>query len=320
MNTSQPTAPATYAESVPVGGTSRRLDWGLLPPPVRRLISDRLGSRVVAADSAGAGFTPGFASTLTTEDGRRVFVKAASTRAQRMFADAYREEVRKLRTLPDGLPVPRLLWSHEDDLWVVHALEHVDGHNPGRPWDPAELDLCLDALEVVADALTPSPLVLDSFADDFADAVRSWDHVRRTLPDLPHLAEAEALARRIGEATAGTTLVHTDGRDDNFLVTDGRAVLCDWNWPVVGAAWIDTVALLIGPAGDGLDVDRVLAERRLTRDVDPEDIDVLLAVVAGYFLEHRDDPVPNSSPHLRAHQDWYAEATWGWLCRRRGWS
>ena len=72
-------------------------------------------------------------------------------------------------------------------------------------------------------------------------------------------------------------------------------------------------------AGDGLDADAVLAEpgadpqrrRRRRRH--------LLALLCGYFLERRDEPVPHSSPYLRAHQDWCAEASWAWLARRRGW-
>jgi hypothetical protein len=287
---------------------------------LRSLIARRLGSPVVEARSAGAGFTPGFASVLTCEDGSRHFVKAASKKAQQPFADSYREEARKLRTLPAGLPVPRLVWSHEDDLWVVLELEYVDGGNPARPWSPAELATCLDTLEVLAEELTPPPLKLDAFAEEFADCLAGWDHVRRVSPDHPNLEEAAALASRFREHTAGDTLVHTDGRDDNFLLTGGRALLCDWNWPVVGAAWIDTVILLISAHGDGIDADAVLAERRLTRDADPEHVDTFLALIAGYFFERRDEPVPNSSPYLRAHQSWYAEATWSWLAKRRGWS
>ena len=60
--------------------------------------------------------------------------------------------------------------------------------------------------------------------------------------------------------------MHTDARDDNFRITrDGRACSCDWNAPVVGAAWIDTVCLLMTASGDGLDADALLAERPLTR-------------------------------------------------------
>lgn len=320
MSTPQPLA---AVPNVPHGRTAQRLDWMLLPPMTRRLVETRLGSPVERADSAGAGFTPGFASTLTCRDGRRVFVKAASKKAQQPFADAYREEVRKLRALPDGLPVPRLLWSHEDDLWVVLVLEHVEGTNPRRTWDRSELDACLDALETVADRLTPPPasLRLPTFAEDFADFLTGWEHVRAHTPGWPHLEEAAALAGRMAEVTAGDTLVHTDARDDNFLLTpDGTAVLCDWNWTVVGAPWIDTVLLLVSAYGDGVDADAVLAGRRLTKDVDPEHVDVLLALVCGYMLECRDRPVPNSSPYLRVHARWYAEASWAWLAARRGWS
>lgn len=295
----------------------------MLPPMVRGLVEERLGSRVVTAESAGSGFTPGFASVLTGENHRRMFVKAASKKAQRAFADSYLEEVRKLRALPPGLPVPRLLWSHEDDLWVVLGLEYVHGKNPQRPWARGELEACLDCLEMLADALTPPPasMRLGTFAAEFADCPDGWNHVRKVAPAWPYLEEAAALAARFAEVTAGNTLVHTDVRDDNFVVTPrGRAVLCDWNWPVLGAPWVDTVLALIAPFGDGIDADAVLAARRLTRDVDPEHIDVVLALLSGYFLEHRDDPVPNSSPYVRVHQAWYAEATWSWLAKRRGWS
>ena len=63
---------------------------------------------VVSAASQGGGFTPGFASVLTCEDGTKHFVKAASVKAQRLFAESYREEFRKLGALPEGTPAPRL--------------------------------------------------------------------------------------------------------------------------------------------------------------------------------------------------------------------
>ncbi|MGH3509241.1 MAG: phosphotransferase, partial [Nocardioidaceae bacterium] len=197
---------------VPHGATARRLEWPLLPPPLRREIERRLGSPVRTADTAGAGFTPGFASVLTGEDGRRLFVKAASRKAQRVFADSYAQEIRRLRALPPGLPVPRLVWSLEDDDWVVLALEYVDGPNPDRPWRGEQLDACLDTLAELAEALTPPPMVLPRFGDDFAEFVTGWDHVRQVRPGWPHLEEAAALAAGFGTVTAGETLVHTDAR------------------------------------------------------------------------------------------------------------
>lgn len=314
--------PVAEVARVPHGRTAQRLDWLLLPPMVRRMVEDNIGFRVVRADSAGPGFTPGFASVLCGARGERVFVKAASTKAQRPFAEAYRVEIERLRSLPDDLPATRLLWSHEDDLWVVLALEYVVGHNPARPWGRPELDACLDVLEDLADRATPPPAGMDlpAFADDLAGFLSGWEHVRRHSPGWPHLEEAAALAGRMREVTAGSTLVHTDARDDNFLLRpDGTALLCDWNWTVVGAAWIDTVLLLISAHGDGIDADAVLAGRRLTRDVDPGHVDVLLALFCGYMLESRDRPVPASSPYLRVHSRWYAEASWAWLAQRRGW-
>ena len=316
-----------HPTTIPHGRTARRLEWQHLPPHVRALVERRCGSPVVSAVSQGAGFTPGFASVLTCEDGSRHFVKAASQKAQRMFAGAYREEARKLRALPGSAPAPRLLWWHDADDWVALGLEYVEARPPRRPWGEAELGSCLAMLEQMAADLTPPPagLAVDGFAAEMADWPSYWQRLRDATPDLPHLGhrleEAAALAARLGEVTVGTTLVHTDVRDDNLmLTTDGRVLLCDWNWPVVGAPWLDTLFLLIGPRGDGLDVETVLASSPLTRDVPAEAVDIVLALVTGYFLISADQPVPPSSPHIRDAQRWQGEVCWAWLCERRGWS
>jgi aminoglycoside phosphotransferase (APT) family kinase protein len=304
----------------PHGRTARRLEWPHLPPVVRGLIEERCGSPVVTAESQGGGFTPGFASVLTCADGSRHFVKAASTAAQRMFAQSYRVEAQKLTALPETVPAPRLLWSQDGD-WVVLGLEYVESSAPKRPWRRAELDACLDALETVAEQLTPVPdgLSLDPIEEELAAWPALWDEVRLTH-DLPRADEAAALAASFAEAVGGETVVHTDIRDDNVLVTaDGRALFCDWNWPVVGADWLDSLILLIGPRGDGVDVDAVLAERRLLRDVPPDDVDRVLAFLCGYFLKSAGDPVPPTSPHLRQAQRWQGDVVWDWLSERRGW-
>lgn len=313
--------------TIPHGRTARRLEWLHLPPHVRALVEERCESPVVEAVSQGAGFTPGFASVLVCADGSRHFVKAASTKAQRMFAEAYREEARKLAALSDAAPAPKLLWLHDADDWVVLGLEHVDARQPARPWRAAELDACLALTEQMAAALTPPPpgLEVPEFRDEFADWPAHWDRLRSTPPDLPgfaeHADEAAALAARFAEVTAGETLLHIDVRDDNLLLTsDGRVLLCDWNWPVVGAAWLDSLLLMIGPRGDGLDVEAALASSPVTRDVPAESIDVAIALVTGYFLLSATLPVPPTSPHLRDAQRWQGEVCWQWLAERRGWT
>ena len=313
--------------TIPHGRTARRLEWPHLPPHVRARVEERCGSPVVDARSQGAGFTPGFASVLTCEDGSRHFVKAASLKAQRMFALAYRVEAAKLAALPDAAPAPRLLWLHDADDWVVLGIEYVESRQPRRPWREPDLAACVAMAQSMAQTLTPPPedLVADDIGTEFAGWPAYWDAVRSAGPDLPHFAEraaeAAGLAARFLEVAGGSTLVHTDIRDDNLMIdADGRVRLCDWNWPVVGAAWLDTLLLMIGPRGDGIDVERVLAEATLTRDVPAEAIDIVIALVTGYFLMSAEQPVPATSPYVRDAQRWQGEVCWDWLGERRGWA
>jgi hypothetical protein len=88
---------------------------------------------------------------------------------------------------------------------------------------------------------------------------------------------------------------------------------------VVGAPWLDTVFLMIGPRGDGLDVDAVLATSPLTREVPAESVDIVIALVTAYFLMSAAQPVPPTSPYIRDAQRWQGEVCWRWLAERRGW-
>ncbi|WP_139978354.1 phosphotransferase family protein [Nocardioides litoris] len=313
--------PVRRPSPVPHGRTARRLEWVHLPPPVRSLVERRTGSPVVEARSQTAGFTPGFASVLVCADGSRHFVKAASAKAQRLFAQSYREEARKLGALPAGVPAPRLRWTEEAHDWVVLGIEHVEGRAPHRPWTDTDLAASLQMLAAANAALTPPPagLLLDPLAADLADWPGHWDYARRTFV-LPRGEETAALARRSAEVLTGDAVVHTDVRDDNILVRpDGTAVLCDWNWPVLGPPWLDSLWLLVGPRGDGLDVEAVLADHPTFAGVPADAVDVALALLTGYLLKSADDPVPPTSPWIREHQRWCGDVAWDWLCERRGW-
>lgn len=302
---------------IPHGRTARRLSWAHLPPPVRRAVEQRLGSPVVDAASQDGGFTPGFASVLTCADGTRTFVKAASTKAQRVFADAYREEARKLAGLPAAVPAPGLLWTDEVADWFLLATEYVDARAPHRPWSDDDLAAASAMVVTMAATLTPPPgVALDRAVDEFASWPALWDRLAH-----PRAAELRGLAEQYADVVAGDTLVHTDVRDDNILVRpDGTTLLCDWNWPIVGAAWLDSLVLLIGPRGDGLDVDAHIAAHPLLSTVPGEHVDVFLALILGYFAASADQPVPATSPHLRAAQAWQRDVIDHWLAERRGWA
>lgn len=321
---------------VPHGRTARRLGWVHLPPLVRRAIEQRCGAPVVDSQSQDAGFTPAFASVLFCADGTRHFVKAASTVAQRPFAESYRIEARRLGALPPGVPAPRLRWTLEVHDWVVLGIEHVDGRAPYRPWEGADLEAASRALVDVATCLTPvtgAHLGLDgldglggpggrgelrglpSAVEDFAGWPAHW-----ATSDHPNAGRCRELAERYAPVVAGQTVVHTDVRDDNLLVRrDGSVVVCDWNWPVLGAAWLDSLFLLVGPRGDGVDVEAHIAAHPLLGTVDPEHIDVVLALVLGHVEASARLPVPRNSPFVRDAQAWQRDVLHDWLAERRGW-
>jgi len=77
-------------------------------------------------------------------------------------------------------------------------------------------------------------------------------------------------------------------------------------------------AVTTGTRGDGLDVEALLGTLPLTRDVPAESIEVVLALVSGYFLRQGEQPGPPTSPYLREHQRWLGRVTWDWPCERRG--
>ena len=196
--------------TIPHGRTARRLEWEHLPPMLRAEVARRCGSPVVAAESQRAGFTPGFASVLTCADGSRHFVKAASVKAQRVFALSYREEARKLAACPEPRPAPRLQWVHDADDWVVLGIEHVPARAPYRPWSEADLDATLDALEAVRAGAGPRARRHWPWTRSPRSSRRSWSTGRPCAPrraDVPgfaeHLEEAAALAARVRRGLRG---------------------------------------------------------------------------------------------------------------------
>ena len=49
------------------------------------------------------------------------------------------------------------------------VFEDVEGRHPATPWQPDELDRVVEALEALAESLTPSPV-----GSDVAQTVESW--------------------------------------------------------------------------------------------------------------------------------------------------
>ncbi|MGK5685006.1 phosphotransferase family protein [Actinoplanes sp. URMC 104] len=314
---------------VPYGATAVRPGWTDLPESLREAIASRLGTPVVTAHPAGGGFTRAFAAVVTASTGASGFVKAAPL--QDPTADWYAREASITALLPPVVAAPRPLWTMVDSGWFVVCLEPVDGHVPGLPWSPPELDAALSAWSAAAEALAvPRRELLDVGVPPLADILvgeMSWWSLiaagREPMPRTAHgtvaparLAHLARLEQELPRLVAGDALMHGDLRIDNVMIDRrGAAHLCDWTWPCLGAPWFDTVTLLVTAFASGLDADAYLSGW----NAPDEGVDGALAALAGYWLVRADGGPSSASPHSRQHQRFSGEQALAWLADRRGW-
>ena len=314
---------------VPRAASAVRPSWDDLPGEVRDAIVQRAGSAVRQAVSQGGGFTSGFASRLELQDGRRLFVKAATSERHVFARPSYEREAAVVQGLPAAVPTPRVLWTLDLGAWFVSAFEDVEARHPLRPWDPAELSAVLDVCVLLAEELTPvpgtlpEPHPLSEWDDEFSFWRRrsGGDHEALGVPlaklwaqRVDDLAAAEASWI---EQCAGATGLHFDLRDDNLLVRpDGSVLVCDWNHLTLGAPWLDLAALLVSVHGDGLDADALWDASPLSDGVDDDALVAFLAALAGFFVGAAAQEDMAGSPYLRQHQGWWRDASLSWLDSR----
>ncbi|AQP50434.1 hypothetical protein [Tessaracoccus flavescens] len=90
-----------------------------LPAWLKAWVAERLGSPVVSATSQPGGYSPGTADRLVCADGTRGFLKAVHPSHNPESPDIHRAELANLRSMPDGIPVPRLIAGLDEQDWVV---------------------------------------------------------------------------------------------------------------------------------------------------------------------------------------------------------
>jgi hypothetical protein len=285
---------------------------------------------VVSAESQPGGFSPGSADRLLTADGRRVFVKAVSSRVNSEAGHIYRKEARVLPLLPDGLPIARLLATIEQDDWIALVLEDVGGRHPHLPWRDSELEAVLDALREIVAGPAPSELAsaLAPLPEELQSLFSGWTTVDASdLQPLPtpladwcadQLDDLHRLAVEGLDAVAGDRLVHLDARADNLLIRPGGSVVViDWPWAAIGAPWFDALTLLINVRlyDPGHDVDAALTHP-VFADMPPGAVERVLAGMAGFFIPASLQPAPPGLPTLRTFQRDQGVATLEWLRQR----
>jgi len=231
--------------------------------------------------------------------------------------------------LPPSARVPRFLASHDDGDWVALAFEAVPGRPPRHPWESAELTMVTEALSSLHRDLTPSPLPsLTPLPEYVRNMFGGWADLA-TMDALPagldqwacdHLERLAELESPWPAACEGPTLLHGDVRADNVLLAEGNVVFVDWPHAAVGTpvfdviAWAPSVVLEGGPPPEEL-----LARHVAPLTVDPDVITVLLAAVAGFFVERSLRPPPAGLPTIRPFQAAQGEVALAWLRRRTGW-
>jgi aminoglycoside phosphotransferase (APT) family kinase protein len=303
-----------------------RWQWAEVPAYVREAIEERLGARVVETSSQIGGQSPGVAERLVLADGRRAFVKAAGPEIHPQTPEMHRREAAVVRLLPAEVPAPRHLFTYDDGAWIALAFENVEGCQPQIPWRADELERVLNALAELADALTPTPVELPSFAahwqGDFrglrtlleagdTDGLDPW-----LAANLERLAELEA---GWPAASVGETLLHTDIRADNLLLTEDRVLVVDWPDATIGAAWVELVCFLPSVSLQGGPRPwEVFDGHPAARGADPAAVDAMIAALTGLFVERGRREVHPALPALRPFQTAQGIEAARWLERRLG--
>jgi aminoglycoside phosphotransferase (APT) family kinase protein len=274
-----------------------RLRWEEMPLPIRAEVERLTGGTVIAARNCPGGFSPGLASRLTVAGGRRVFVKAMDADAWPAEAIAHRAEAVIAAALPATVPAPRFLGAFDDGHWVVLAFEDVDGAEPSRPWDPADLRRVVGAVRRLA--ATPAPTTLPhahprmggwaELAGDRSRLARLPDHSRWAAD---HIARLVRLEQEGLTAARGRSLVHFDLYPHNVLLTPGEVRFVDWPHARLGAPVVDLVIVLSSAAADGIDPEPFLCGRAGTAEPEPAAVDAVLAAHAGFLVGGGLSPAP----------------------------
>jgi aminoglycoside phosphotransferase (APT) family kinase protein len=301
-----------------------------MPTRLQSVVENWMKSPVADVADQFGGFSPGVAARLSMTDGRKVFIKAAGPELNPDTPALHRREAAVAARLPDGVPAPRLLFTHDEggDGWIVMLFEDVDGRNPGMPWTNDDARRLVEGMQLLAVSLSPSPLEMQevgTVADHFRASVCGWAELLAMgtrLQDewaMRNLEKLAAIERLAPTATKGRSLIHFDIRADNVLLTRERVYFVDWPHARIGAPWVDLLGLAPSVAMQGgPELDELLGMYKMPAAVSREAITTVLASIAGYFVRSSLKPPPPGIPGVREFQAAQGAAAVRWLKARLG--
>jgi thiamine kinase-like enzyme len=255
------------------------------------------------------GYSTAERYTVTLDDGRRVFVKAAE--AEHMVAWLRREH--EVYASLEGTFIPQLIGFDDDrrrPLLVIEDLSHADW---GSRWTPDRVALVRAALDELH--ACPAPPNTQSVRETYASWFGRWRTVEADpepflslgLRSRAWLEERLPEIVRAGDAAPvdGDAVMHLDVRSDNLCTLEGRAVLVDWNFVSFAApdldlaAWACSLALEGGPPPWKL----------------LPDSPGFAAFVSGIFAAVAGLPPPETAPTVRSFQARQLAVALDWLDR-----
>ena len=304
-----------------------RVPWADVPAQVRVAVEAICGAPVVRADTQRGGFSPGVAARVVCADGRRFFIKAIAAVANSQSFRIHRREGVVLAGLgplvqAGRLAVPGLHGVVDEHGWVALVLQDVEGRQPTLPWRRDELSAVLRAVDRLGEVLTPAPIDAPPASEAYDEPFSGWrtladDGRRADLLDAwsrAHLDRLAGLEATWPSFAAGTSLLHTDLRADNLLLTADGVVVVDWPWACVGSPLLDVVGLSPSVAMQGgPEPDQLLAMTEAGRAADRDAVAALACAVAGYFTEVALQPPPPGLPTVREFQAAQGAVARRWL-------
>lgn len=271
-----------------------------------------VGQPVIALDemATAGGYSPALRLIATLADGSTVFVKGAVDDLTSQWVRAERGAYEAFA----GVPFMPKLVGADDGALVLEDLRH--GRWP-PPWRVGDIDAVLALLDDMASTTAPdwAPALNDVRGDlgglwEVVGAepggllelgVCSADWLRQVQPVLAEAARSAPLD--------GQSVVHFDVRSDNVCITEGRALLVDWNLLCRGNGPVDRAffAQTLTTEGQGLPWD-------LLPEADP----CIVAVVAGFFADRAPGPPLPNAPRVRPVQLAQLRISLPWAARVLG--
>jgi aminoglycoside phosphotransferase (APT) family kinase protein len=274
------------------------------------------------------------AAKLYLSNGEIVFAKAVGSSLNKRSPEIHRREAKIAAAFPaDRFGFPKLLWTYDDGDWVVLLFENVEGKTPTIPWRTDELGQVLSAISTFSESLTPSPIKTITASEQFRNSFRTWREIATSGSEASSLMEPldpwsrrnidrlAALEDGWEQGASGDTLVHSDIRADNILLTrDNRTIFVDWPWACLGAKWLDLLFFLPSVAMQrGPKPWEIFDSHPLGKKADPEDVTRVIAALAGLFLLLGKSPPEPALPNLREFQLGQGNEALEWLKVRTKW-